>query len=104
MLILVLNYQKSNIYDKKNPCIHTFYTYKGLMQGFVLQSVLCKRSFNAVPFRHSFLFVTRAKERRVGIGERFISDIVLALRVNIAYPFFEARSESQPAPSDGSVT
>ena len=97
MLILVLNYQKSNIYDKKNPCIHTFYTYKGLMQGFVLQSVLCKRSFNAVPFRHSFLFVTRAKERRVGIGERFISDIVLALRVNIAYAFFEARRESQPS-------
>ena len=66
------------------------------MQGFVVQSVLCERLFNAVPFRHSFLFVTRAKERRVGIGERFISDISFALGVNIAYAFFEARRESQP--------
>ena len=85
------------MYNKKNPCIHTFYTYKGLMQGFVVQSVLCERFFNAIPYRNSFLFVTCAEKRRVGICERFISDISFALCVNIAYTFFDARRESQPA-------
>ena len=95
MLILVLNYQKNNIYNKKSLHLYLF-IYKGFMQGFVVQSVLCERLFNAVPFRYSFLFVTCAEERRVGIVERFISDIYFALCVNIAYAFFEARRESQP--------
>lgn len=34
MLILVLNYQKSNIYNKKIPASIPF-IYKGLMQGLV---------------------------------------------------------------------
>ena len=66
------------------------------MQGFVVQSVLCERLLYALLLRHSFLFVTCSEERRVGIGERFISDISFALCVNIAYTFFDARRESQP--------
>ena len=33
--------------------------------------------------------------------EHFLSDIVLALRVNIAYAFFDARRESQPPSGAG---
>ena len=83
------------MYNKKSLHLYLF-IYKGLMQGFVVQSVLCERLFYAILFRHSFLFVTCAEERRVGIGERFVSDITVALRVNIAYAFFDARRESQP--------
>ena len=50
---------------------------------------------------HLFAF---AEESRLYIVECLCSDIAFALLLNIAYPFFEARSESQPAPSDGSVT
>lgn len=91
------------MYNKKSLHPHLF-IYKGLMQGFIVQSVLCERLFYDLLFRHSFLFVTCAEERRVGIGERFVSDITVALCVNIAYAFFDARRESQPAPSPGSVT
>lgn len=95
MLILVLNYKKNNIYNKKS--LHPYlFIYKGLMQGFVVQSVLCERLFYAILFRHFFLFVTCAEERRIGIVEHLICDIVLALCVNIAYAFFDARRESQP--------
>ena len=59
-----------------------------------------ERLFLALLCRRSFF--TCAEERRVGIVEHFLSDIAFALCVNIAYPFFEARSESQP-PVSGSV-
>ena len=61
MLILVLIYKKNNIYNKKNPCIHTFFIYKGLMQGFVVQSILCERLFCALLYRHLFFFATCAE-------------------------------------------
>ena len=95
MLILILNYQKNNIYNKKIPASIPF-IYKGLMQGFVVQSVLCERLFCALLYSHLFFFVTCAEERRISIVEHLICDIVLALRVNIAYAFFDARRESQP--------
>ena len=63
-----------------------------------------ERSFYALLCRRFFFFVTCAEVRRIGIVERFLSDIVLALCVNIAYSFFDARSESQPFSSVGSVT
>lgn len=63
-----------------------------------------ERSFYALLCRRSVFFVTCAEERRIGIVERFFCDIVLALLLNIAYSFFEARSESQPFSSVGSVT
>ena len=96
ILILILNYQKSNVYNNKKSLHPYLFIYKGLMQRFVVQSVLCERLCYALLFRHSFLFVTCAEERRVGISERFVSDISFALCVNIAYAFFEARRESQP--------
>ena len=46
---------------------------------------------------HLFAF---AEESRLYIVERLCSDIAFALCVNIAYAFFEARSESQPPSGD----
>ena len=62
-----------------------------------------ERLFLALLCRCSF-FVAYAEERRVGIVELLGGDIAFALSVNIAYSFFEARSESQPFSSAGSVT
>lgn len=63
-----------------------------------------ERSFYALLCRCSFFSVTCTEERRIGIVEHFFCDIAFALLLNIAYPFFDARSESQPASSAGSVT
>lgn len=59
---------------------------------------LSLRCFCRVPL---FAF---AEESRLYIVERLCSDIAFALCVNIAYAFFDARRESQPASSPGSVT
>lgn len=60
-----------------------------------------ERLFYALLCRCFFFFVTCAEERRVGIVEHFLSDIAFALSVNIAYAFFDARSESQPPSGSG---
>lgn len=63
-----------------------------------------ERSFYALLCRCSFFSVTCTEERRIGIVKHFFCDIAFALLLNIAYSFFEARSESQPFSSVGSVT
>ena len=49
-------------------------------------------------------FVAYAEERRVGIVELLGGDIAFALSVNIAYSFFDARSESQPPVSGAAIS
>lgn len=61
-----------------------------------------ERLLLALLCRCAFLSVAYTEEGRVGIVELLCGDIAFALCLNIAYPFFDARSESQP-PVSGSV-
>ena len=68
----------------------------------IISSPCYERLLLALLCRRVFLSVAYAEGRRVSIVELLGGDIAFALSVNIAYPFFETRSESQP-PVSGSV-
>ena len=60
----------------------------------LLNRVRCGLGFLACGRRFTYGFL-------LSFTERFISDIALALCVNIAYTFFEARRESHPPSGSG---
>ena len=82
--------------------------YKGIDAGtsynYKIIYLFCERLLLALLCRCVFLSVAYTEERRVGIIELLSGDIAFALCLNIAYSFFDARSEFQPPVSGSAIS